>query len=116
MVPFMVERPINFTVKAVKEGEIRVQPRTICAGIVLGNIECVLFVIDVTDLQIAINSVEDFRTESDVLDFRSPDSFQPHGLFPGAQCLAYHCEHWAALEHGRPFDSENDSQHVLAVE
>lgn len=82
MVSVLVQRPINFTVKAVKESEIGVQPRAICAGIVLGNIECILFVIDVADLQIPINIVEDFRTESDVLDFRSPE------LFPTARAFS----------------------------
>ena len=56
MVPVLVERPVDFAVEAVEEGEIGVQPRAIRADVVLGKIEGVLFVIDVPDLEIPIHS------------------------------------------------------------
>ena len=116
MIPVLVERPINFTVEAVIEGEIGVQPRAICADVVLGKIERVLFVIDVPDLEIPIHGIEHLRAETDVFDFRPPDPFQPYRAFAGAQSFADHGEHRPALEQGRPLDPEDDPQDILAVE
>src|SRR5208283_3960122 len=116
MVPVPVERPIDFTVKAVVEGEIGVQPRAIRADVVLEKIEGVLFIINVPDLEIPIHGIEDFRTEGNVLYFRPPNPFQSHRPLARAQSLADHSKHRPPLEQGPPLDPEDEPQDILAVE
>src|ERR1700730_6838815 len=116
MIPMLVERPINLAVKTVEEGEIRVQPRPICADVVLEEIEGIFFVVDVSDFEIPVHGVKDLGTEGDVLDFRPPDAFQSHRPSAGAQGFTDHRKHRPALEQGRPLDPKDDAQDILAVE
>src|SRR5438445_4727492 len=107
MVPVLVERPISFSVEAVVESEIGVQPCAIRPNVVLGKVEGVFIVVQVANLEVPINRIEYLRAEADVLDFRPADSFQPDRPFAGRHSLADDSEHWPALEYGRPVDGKD---------
>ena len=116
MVPMLVERPISFSVEAIVESEIGVQPCAIRSNVVLGKVEGVFIVVQVANLEIPINRIEYLRTESDILDFRPANPFQPDRPFAGRQSLADDSEHRPALKQSCPLDSQHNSQDILAVE
>src|SRR2546425_10634466 len=116
MVSVLVERPISFSVEAIVESEIGVQPCAIRTNVVLGKVEGVFIVVQVANLEIPINPIEYLCAEADILDFRPSDSFQPYGPFAGRQSLADDSEHRPALKHSRPLDCQDNCQDILAVE
>ncbi len=87
MVPMLVERPISFSVEAIVESEIGVQPCAIRSNVVLGKVEGVFIVVQVANLEIPINRIEYLRTESDILDFRPANAFQTDRPFARRQSL-----------------------------
>src|SRR5206468_191185 len=54
--------------------------------------------------------------ESDILDFRPANPFQPDRPFAGRQSLGDDSEHRPALKQSCPLDSQHNSQDILAVE
>src|SRR5882672_312211 len=104
MVPVLVERPISFSVEAVVESEIGVQPCAIRSNVVLGKVEGVFIVVQVANLEISIDRIEYLGTESDILDFRPANPFQPYRPFAGRQSLADNSEHRPALKESRPLE------------
>ena len=82
----------------------------------LGKVEGVFVVVQVANLEIPINRIEYLRTESDILDFRPANPFQPDRPFAGRQSLADYSEHGPALEQSCPLDFQHNSQDILAVE
>src|SRR5258705_9197520 len=116
MVPMLVERPISFSVEAIVESEISVQPCAIRSNVVLGKVEGIFIVVQVANLEILINPIENLGTESDILDFRPANPLQTDWTFAGRQSLADYGEQRPALKQSRPLDSQHNSQHILAVE
>src|SRR6266481_8891599 len=116
MITMLVEWPISFSVEAVVESKIGVQPCAIRSNVVLGKIEGVFIVVQVANLEIPIDRIEYLRAEADILDFRPADSFQPYRPFSGRQSLADDSEHRPTLKHSRPLDCQHNCQKILAVE
>src|SRR5438445_2249760 len=116
MVPVLVERPISFSVEAVVESEIGVQPCAIRSNVVLGKVEGVFIVVQVANLEIRINRIEYLGTESDILYFRPANPLQTDRTFAGRQSFADDSEQGPALEQSCPVDSQHNSQDILAVE
>src|SRR6266850_2513290 len=81
-----------------------------------GKVEGVFIVVQVANLEIPINRIEYRRTESDILDLRPANPFQPDRSFAGRQSLADDGEHRPALKQSCPLDSQHNSQYILAVE
>src|SRR6266849_2006372 len=104
MVAVLVERPISFSVEAVVEGKIGVQPCAIRSNVVLGKVEGVFIVVQVANLEIPINRIEYLRTESHILDFRPANPFQPDRPFVGRQSLGDYGEQRPALKQSRPLE------------
>src|SRR5256885_13789473 len=102
MFPMLVERPISFSVEAIVESEIGVQPCAIRSNVVLGKVEGVFIVVQVANLEIAIDWIKYLCTESDILDFRSANPFQPDRPFAGRQSLGDDCEHRPAFKQSYP--------------
>src|SRR5258708_3481056 len=102
MVPMLVERPISFSVEAIVESEISVQPCAIRSNVVLGEVEGVFIVVQVANLEIPINGIEYLRTESDILDFRPANPFQPNRPLAGRNSLGDDGEQRPALKQSRP--------------
>ena len=102
MITMLVEWPISFSVEAVVESKIGVQPCAIRSNVVLGKIEGVFIIVQVANLEIPINRIEYLRTESDILDFRPANPFQPDRPFAGRQSLADYGEHRPALKQSFP--------------
>src|SRR6266576_1963636 len=102
MVSVLVERPISFSVEAVVESEISVQPCAIRSNVVLGKVEGVFIVVQVANLEIPINGIEYLCAESDILDFRPANPLQTDWTFAGRQSLADYGEHRPALKQSRP--------------
>src|SRR5258705_3678635 len=116
MVPVLVERPVSFSVEAIVESEIGVQPCAIRSDVGLGKVEGVFIVVQVANLKIPINRIENLGTESDILDFRPANPLQTDRPFAGRQSLADDSEHGPALEQSCPLDFQHNSQNILAVE
>src|SRR6266849_8786285 len=76
VIPVRIERPISFSVEAVIESEIGVQASAVRADVILREVERVFIVVYVANLEIAIDGIEYFGAEGDVLDLRPADAFQ----------------------------------------
>src|SRR5207245_7272931 len=91
-------------------------PCAIRSNVVLGKVEGVFIVVQVANLEIPIDRIEYLGTESDILDFRPANPFQPDRSFAGRQSLADDSEHGPALEQSCPLDFQHNSQNILTVE
>ena len=61
MVAVRVRRPVGLAVEAVPEGEVGVQPRPVRALVAVGEVERVLHVVEVADLEVAVDRIELLR-------------------------------------------------------
>src|SRR6266849_5592176 len=116
MISMRIERPIRFSIETVVEREIGVQACAVRAYVILGEAESVFVVVHVANLEIAIDLIEYFGAEADVLDFRPADACQPRLALAGRQSLADDCEHRPALQQSCPLDSEDNSEDILSVQ
>src|SRR5258705_8424263 len=99
MVAMLVERPISFSVEAVVESKIGVQPCAIRPNVVLGQVEGVFIVVQIANLEVPVDRIEDLRTEAHILDFRAADAFQSYRPLAGCHSLTDDSKQRPALKH-----------------
>src|ERR687885_2255398 len=75
------ELPVGLPVEAVEGGEVRIESGAIGPAVVLAEVEGVLQVVQVPDLEVAVDRVELPGGHDDVLDLRAADALQPDGQF-----------------------------------
>src|SRR6516162_1521067 len=116
MISGFIKRPVDLSVQRIVKGEIGIHPRAVCANIVGSKCEGVFTVVKVTDLQVAVDLIEHFEAQGDILDLRAADSFDAGRLWACPQRLADDCKHRAAAEQFRPLNLEYDRQDIGSVE
>ncbi|CAM5723042.1 hypothetical protein SHIRM173S_06248 [Streptomyces hirsutus] len=114
----IVERPVGLAVQPVEEGQIGAQPGAVGSDVVLAQVEGVLRVVEVADLEIAVDGIELRAPHDDVLDLRSAHALQPDRVTVGGHGLADdgHQRAGVAAEHRGDVEFEDDGQHVHAVQ
>ena len=108
-------RPVHLPVEAVPEGKVGVQPGTVCAQVGLREMEGVLGVVQVTDLQVAVDLVELLRRQHQVFDLRSAGALEPDVELAPGQGFRDHPDQRRAAEH-RAVELDDQAEDVLAVE
>src|SRR5688500_10289842 len=85
-------RPVRLAVQAIDRGEVGVEPGTVRSSVVLAHVEGVFEVVEVSDLQIAVDLVELLRRKEVVLDLGAAEPFDADRELAGHHRLSYHGE------------------------
>ncbi len=115
MAAVLARRPVGVPVEAVPEGEIGVQPGPVGAQVAVRQVERVLTVVEVADLQVAVDRVELLRGQHHVLDLGAPDALDPHVEHAAGERLGDHGQQLRAAEK-RGVELYDEAEDVLAVE
>ena len=86
------ERPVRLAVQAVDRGEVGVQPGAVGAAVVLAHVEGVFQVVEIADLQIAVDLVELLHRHDHVLDLGAAEPLDADRELAGDHRLADHGE------------------------
>ena len=110
------ERPVRLAVQAVDGGEVGVQPGAVGAAVVLAHVEGVFQVVEIADLQIAVDLVELLHRHDDVLDLGAAEPLDADRELAGDHRLADHGEQRrpGALEQRLAVGLDDDAQDVRA--
>ena len=84
--------PVRLAVQAVDRGEVGVELGAVGARVVLAHAEGVFQVVEIADLQVAIDLVELLHRQDHVLDLRLAEALDADRDLPGHHRLAHHAE------------------------
>ncbi|HEV8568255.1 MAG TPA: hypothetical protein VGQ92_14435, partial [Actinoplanes sp.] len=113
----IVRRPVDPAVQAVEEGQIGVQPGAVRSGVSRAHVEGVLGVVEVTEFEVAVDGVELFVLQDEVLDLRPAHALQPDRVSAGRHGLPDdgHQRAGVGVERRGDVELEDDAQDVRAV-
>src|SRR4051794_29759525 len=88
----VVDGPVDVAVEAVPEGKVRVQTRPVRTRVGIGQVERVFHVVQVANLEVAVEGVELLRREHEILDLRPADPLQSNTQPTACQRLRDHAD------------------------
>ena len=112
----LVQRPVDLAVEPVPERQVRVQPRPVGALVDVRRVEGVVHVVEVADLQVAVDPVELHGPEHHVRNLGASGALEPDVELAAGQRLRGDADELHVPEHGRAVDLDDEPEDVLPVE
>ena len=110
-----VGRPVGLAVETVPEGEVGIQPRPVGALVAVRELERVFHVVEIADLEVAIDGIKLLRRQHHVLHLGPADTLDPDVEPAAGQRLGDHPDQLHASEQLRAVDLDHEGEDVLSV-